>query len=46
MRVKKYLNITNPVDKYPVNYFWRLAPTIGNSQDIYLEPITIELGNL
>jgi len=44
-KIKKSLNTTNPAIEFATNVYWKLTTTVGNSEDIYLQPIMVDLVN-
>ncbi|CAK56800.1 unnamed protein product (macronuclear) [Paramecium tetraurelia] len=42
-KIKQSLNQTNPADIFSNNIFWRLTTGIGDNEDIYMQPLQMDL---
>ncbi|CAD8175003.1 unnamed protein product [Paramecium pentaurelia] len=42
-KIKQTLNLTNPADIFSTNIFWRLTTGIGDNEDIYMQPLQMDL---
>ncbi|CAD8180178.1 unnamed protein product [Paramecium octaurelia] len=42
-KIKQSLNYTNPADIFSTNIFWRLTTGIGDNEDIYMQPLQMDL---
>ncbi|CAD8086147.1 unnamed protein product [Paramecium sonneborni] len=45
-KIKQSLNHTNPADIFSTNIFWRLTSGIGDNEDIYMQPLQMDLRNI
>ncbi|CAD8171699.1 unnamed protein product [Paramecium pentaurelia] len=42
-KIKQSLNYSSPADVFSTNIFWRLTTGIGDNEDIYMQPLQMDL---
>lgn len=45
-KIKQSLNYSSPADTFSTDIYWRLTTAIGDNEDIYMQPIQMDLSNM
>ncbi|CAK71937.1 unnamed protein product (macronuclear) [Paramecium tetraurelia] len=45
-KIKQSLNSSSPADIFSTNIFWRLTTGIGDNEDIYMQPLQMDLSKI